>query len=142
MKFPHQGGVGEEGGRNYDHVGVSSQEAVDRAIAKVAAKQREDIAFCEARGLPAPVMVVPLFGYIVDALFAAERVIVELDSWDFHKGKIPFEADRDRDADALADRRVTLTITWERIDERPLREARRLHTIVANRRALHAPSAA
>ena len=99
-------------------------------------------AFCAAHGLPAPVMGVPLFGYVVDALFPAERVIVELDSWDFHKGKIPFEADRDRDADALAHGYVTVRMTWERIDERPVREARRLHTILANQRGAHAPRAA
>ncbi len=99
-------------------------------------------AFCAAHGLPAPVMGVPLFGYIVDALFPAERVIVELDSWTFHGGKIPFEADRDRDADTLAHGYVTVRMTWERMDERPVREARRLHTILANQRVLHAPSAA
>ena len=99
-------------------------------------------AFCAAHDLPAPVMGVPLFGYVVDALFPAERVIVELDSWDFHKGKIPFEADRDRDADALAHGYVTVRMTWERIDERPVREARRLHTILANQRGAHAPRAA
>src|SRR5262249_17740539 len=41
--------------------------------------------FCREHGLPAPVMGVPLHGYIVDALFVRERVIVELDSWEFHK---------------------------------------------------------
>ena len=99
-------------------------------------------AFCEAHGLPAPVMGLPMFGYVFDAVFMAERVIVELDSWPFHSGKIPFEGDRDRDADALARGFVTVRITEERFDERPGEEAQRLHTILANQRALHAPSAA
>ena len=88
-------------------------------------------AFCAAHGLPAPVMGAPVLGYIVDALFPVERVIVELDSWGFHKGKIAFETDRDRDADTLAHGYVTVRATWERIEERPHREARRLHTILA-----------
>jgi len=99
-------------------------------------------AFCQAHGLPAPVMGAPIGGYIVDALFVPERVIVELDSWPFHKGKIPFETDRDRDADTLAGRFVTVRVTEERLDERPAEEAQRLHRILANQRSLHAPSAA
>lgn len=86
--------------------------------------------FCKAHGLPEPVMGQPLHGYIVDALFPAERVIVELDSKGFHMGAIPFEGDRDRDADMLAHGFVTVRITWERTEERPQREARRLRRIL------------
>jgi hypothetical protein len=96
-------------------------------------------AFCRAHGLPTPIMGQPLHGYIVDALFPAHRVIVELDSKEFHMGAIPFEGDRDRDADMLAHGYVTVRITWERIHERPQREARRLRTILER---AHAPSAA
>ncbi|MBV9415476.1 MAG: DUF559 domain-containing protein [Solirubrobacterales bacterium] len=99
-------------------------------------------AFCARYGLPTPVMGLPMFGYVADAVFVDERVIVELDSKEFHMGAIPFEADRDRDADMLAHGYVTIRMTWERIDQRPQREARRLHKILANQRALHAPSAA
>jgi Transcriptional regulator, AbiEi antitoxin/Protein of unknown function (DUF559) len=95
-------------------------------------------AFCRDHGLPAPVMGVPLHGYIVDALFVPERVIVELDSWDFHKGKIAFETDRERDAVMLAHGFVTVRMTSERMEERPVAEARRLGGILA----AHAPKAA
>lgn len=94
--------------------------------------------FCKRYGLPAPIMGAPLFGYIVDALFAAERVIVELDSWPFHQGKPAFETDRERDAVTLSHGYVTLRVTEERLDQSPQREAERLHTILAN----HAPKAA
>ena len=99
-------------------------------------------AWCRGQGLPAPVMGVPMSGYVLDALFPAERVIVELDSRESHMGAIPFETDRDRDADMLAHRYVTVRMTWERMEKRPDREARRLDAILANQRALHAPSAA
>ncbi len=97
--------------------------------------------FCADHGLPAPVMGLPFHGYILDAVFVAERVIVELDSWPFHKGKIAFEGDRERDAETLARGFVTVRITEERLDERPDHEARRLHAILKRRRA-HAPKAA
>lgn len=94
--------------------------------------------FCKHHGLPVPTMGAPLFGYIVDALFVAERVIVELDSKEFHMDPIAFEADRERDAEMLLHGFVTVRATWERIEERPQREAQRLHAILA----AHAPRAA
>ncbi|MBV9803475.1 MAG: DUF559 domain-containing protein, partial [Solirubrobacterales bacterium] len=98
--------------------------------------------FCAAHGLPAPVMGAPVCGYLVDALFVRERVIVELDSWPFHSGKPAFETDRERDADMLARGLVTVRATEERLDERPREEAERLHRILASRRSDQAPNAA
>jgi uncharacterized protein DUF559 len=95
-------------------------------------------AFCKRYGLPTPVMGAPLHGYIVDALFVAERVIVELDSWPFHQGKPAFETDRERDAVTLSHGYVTLRVTEERLEERPQQEAHRLQRILA----AHAPRAA
>jgi hypothetical protein len=100
-------------------------------------------AFCAKHGLPAPVMGQPLHGYIADAFFPAERLIVELDSREFHMGAIPFEGDRDRDADMLVHGLVTVRVTEERLDERPKQEADRLHAILEQRRrGGHAPKAA
>lgn len=99
-------------------------------------------AFCAAHGLPAPVMGEPLHGYILDALFVRERVIVELDSWPFHKDKPAFESDRERDAVMLSHDYVTVRITSERLDQRPGSEAERLHVILAQRRAAQARKAA
>jgi hypothetical protein len=95
-------------------------------------------AFCQRYGLPTPIMGARLFGYIVDALFVAERVIVELDSKEFHMDAIAFETDRERDAEMLARGFVTVRVTWERIEQRPEREAQRLQKILAS----HAPRAA
>ena len=77
-------------------------------------------------------------GYVVDALFVAERVIVELDSKEFHMDPIAFETDRERDAEMLVHGLVTVRATWERIEDRPDREAQRLGAILE----AHAPRAA
>jgi hypothetical protein len=95
-------------------------------------------AFCVDHGLPIPVMGARLGGFIVDALFVAEKVIVELDSWEFHKERIAFETDRERDAETLALGYVTIRITWERLMARPSEEAQRLRRILA----AYAPNAA
>lgn len=91
--------------------------------------------FCEHFGLPRPLMAEPVLWYTADALFVAERVIVELDGYDAHSGRAAFESDRDRDADTLAAGFVTVRITWERIHETAAHEAARLHAILATRRA-------
>lgn len=92
-------------------------------------------AFCGRFGLPRPIMNATVAGYEVDALFPAERVIVELDSWTFHRDRQTFETDRDRDADILARTgHVTVRITWKRIERQPGREAERLHRILVARR--------
>jgi hypothetical protein len=91
-------------------------------------------AYCDRWGLPEPLMSVRVAGHLVDALFREEKVIVELDSWDFHRDRSSFESDRDRDADTLAAGHVTVRITWERMHERAAREAARLHDILNQRR--------
>jgi very-short-patch-repair endonuclease len=69
-------------------------------------------------------------GFEVDALFPDEKLIVELDSWQFHSGRASFEGDRDRDATTLAAGFGTVRITWERMRDRPGAEAQRLQQIL------------
>lgn len=90
-------------------------------------------AFCARYALPQPVMGARVLGYTVDALFPNEKVIVELDSWEFHKSPIAFETDRERDADTLALGLATVRITWTRLTDTE-REAARLHQILSARR--------
>ncbi len=90
--------------------------------------------FCRQYDFPEPLINVDVCGYEVDALFPDERVIVELDGWDFHNDRAAFERDRNRDADLLAAGFVTVRITWDRLRFRPAQEAARLHRILAMRR--------
>jgi very-short-patch-repair endonuclease len=92
------------------------------------------LAFCEDHGLPRPRTNVRIAGHLVDAVFDAERVIVELDGYEFHGDRDSFETDRDRDADTLATGHATVRITWMRMTKRPRREAARLLAILENRR--------
>jgi hypothetical protein len=91
--------------------------------------------FCERYDLPVPVMDTIVHGFEVDAYFPAERLIVELDGWPYHRDRSSFESDRDRDATMLMYDLPTVRITYDRFDERPDREAARLHTILERRRA-------
>jgi very-short-patch-repair endonuclease len=75
-----------------------------------------------------------IFGLEVDAVWLEERLIVELDGWAFHNNRQSFETDRDRDVDMLVVRFETVRLTWDRMHERPEREAARLRVIVDQRR--------
>lgn len=72
-------------------------------------------------------------GYEVDVLFPKQRVIVELDGYEFHGTRQAFERDRERDATTLAAGHVTVRMTWERLTKQPENEAERLHAILADR---------
>ena len=84
------------------------------------------LAFCTKYGLPVPRLNVSLFGHEVDALFEEERLIVEIDSWRFHKDHQSFEADRERDATAIEYGFGTFRVTQTRLTRNPEREAKRL----------------
>jgi hypothetical protein len=51
---------------------------------------------CRRHGLPTPQVNVDVAGIEVDFLWRARRVIVETDSWRYHRGRVAFENDRDR----------------------------------------------
>lgn len=90
--------------------------------------------FCRRFGLPEPVMAASVAGYTVDALFPHEKVIVELDGWEYHSSRASFESDRERDASTLVAGHVTVRMTWERIFGDAAREAMRLREILRQRR--------
>ncbi len=56
------------------------------------------LALCRAHAFPVPRVNHRVEGFEVDFLFAAERVVVETDSWRFHGDRESFESDRARDA--------------------------------------------
>jgi very-short-patch-repair endonuclease len=75
-----------------------------------------------------------LLGYEIDVLYPRERVIVEVDSAEFHMDRDSFERDRKRDVLMLAADYVTVRITDERMEQEPRQEADRLLTILESRR--------
>ncbi len=91
------------------------------------------LAFCERFGLPRPLTNVIVAGYLVDAYFPDHKLIVEIDSHDFHLNPVSFETDRDRDADTLLAGIATVRVTHERMTATPRKEADRLMAILEQR---------
>jgi hypothetical protein len=81
--------------------------------------ERRFFELCRKAGLPLPQMNVLVAGFEVDAVWHAQRVIVELDGYAFHRTRARFEDDRARDATLqLAGYRV-LRFTHRRLVDEP-----------------------
>jgi hypothetical protein len=128
--------LGEVVERYRRHPGAS---ALGRVLESPHGPTRSDwelafIDFIKRHDLPTPLINAKVGPYEVDALFPAERVIVELDSWKHHQTRTSFRNDRRRDGLTLSWGYVTIRITWERLEDEPEREAEQLKAILDQRR--------
>ncbi len=72
-----------------------------------------------AAGLPAPEKNVRVGKHRVDFLWPDERVVVEVDGYQFHGHRMAFEADRKRDRMLRAAGYTVLRITWRALQAEP-----------------------
>ncbi len=87
------------------------------------------IPWLKQHGLPIPIINTRVNGYEVDALYPEHKVIVELDSWEYHSEHPQFLSDRERDAHHLAYGYPTVRITEDRVTDH---EAQRLRITLEN----------
>lgn len=73
--------------------------------------------FARFHDLPPHSTNVEVLGKEVDALWPAAKLIVELDSWEFHSHRAAFQRDRARDARLLVDGYRTIRVTDHRLDQ-------------------------
>jgi hypothetical protein len=91
--------------------------------------------FCHTYHLPTPKVNIKLFGRERDAVFEAEKVIIEIDGYNFHKDHESFESDRERDTVAAEHGYLTVRLTWNRVTGKAAAsEAARLRRILEHRR--------
>jgi hypothetical protein len=69
------------------------------------------LALCRDHDLPRPLVNHPVAGRERDFVFAAQRLVVETDSWRHHDTRESFEDDRHRDAILLRAGYRTLRVT-------------------------------
>ena len=87
--------------------------------------------FIVAHRLPPPQTNVLVGGDEVDALWPDARLIVELDSWEFHAHRAAFEKDRDRDTDHLLAGYRTIRVTHRRLTDEPEHLAAQIRALLA-----------
>jgi very-short-patch-repair endonuclease len=93
------------------------------------------LALCREHDLPRPEVNVWLGDRQVDFLWRERRVIVEVDSWKYHRGRYAFGDDRSKDVDLTLEGFTVLRFTDEDVAERPGTTAAKLRPLVATLRA-------
>ncbi len=93
--------------------------------------ERKLLELVRAAHLPPPETNVVLFGRERDAVWRRQRVVVEVDSWEFHSGRPAFEADKLREAELAAHGWRTVPITWRQLTQDTLGTVARLAAALA-----------
>ena len=70
--------------------------------------------------LERPLFNEPLLGYVVDALWPKQRLIVEVDGYTYHHHRTAFERDRARDQRLIAAGYRVIRVTWLQLRDRPI----------------------
>jgi very-short-patch-repair endonuclease len=73
--------------------------------------------FLNDRRFPTPQTNVLIEGDEVDFAWPASKLVIELDSWEYHRTRADFEADRRRDRRLAAAGWTVLRVTWEDLRE-------------------------
>ena len=92
-------------------------------------------ALCKAAGLPLPQMNARVAGWEVDAFWPAQRVVVEVDGYKYHRTRRRFESDRRKDAALQAAGYRVVRITWRRLTQEPLAVSAQLGALLSLRPA-------
>jgi very-short-patch-repair endonuclease len=78
------------------------------------------LALVRQAGLPAPEVNGRILGFEVDFLWRAERVALEIDTWDFHRTRNAFERDRRKGAVLSARGLSVVRATDTQLEEEPV----------------------
>jgi predicted transcriptional regulator of viral defense system len=81
--------------------------------------ERAFLALCEATGLPMPEVNVWMYGFLVDAVWREQRVVVELDGLQGHRTPAQLERDHERDLVLRQNRFETRRYTWQQVTRKP-----------------------
>ena len=94
---------------------------------------------CRDEKLPLPVMNAIVEGYEVDAHWRGTVVIVELDSWSFHRTRGAFERDHERDLYLKLAGYEVLRLTWRQLTRERAQVTRTLRALLGSGRTPRAP---
>jgi hypothetical protein len=97
------------------------------------------LALVEKNGLPRPATNIFVAGHEIDAYWETERFAVEVDGWGAHRTRAAFEADPLRQEDLKLAGIDSIRITARRIERDPELVAKRLRTLLEQRRSQGLP---
>lgn len=85
--------------------------------------EEDFLALCARHRLPPPETNVKLGRWEVDFLWRDRNLVVEIDSWTYHRGSVAFQDDHDRDLDLRQRGFTVLRFSERQLEEEPLRVA-------------------
>jgi hypothetical protein len=77
------------------------------------------LGLCDDHGLPRPLVNHRVHGRRVDFYWPEQRLVVETDSWDYHRGSVAFEDDHDRDLELRGHGITTRRYTGDQLEAAP-----------------------
>jgi hypothetical protein len=77
------------------------------------------LGLCDDHDLPRPQVNVRVHGRLVDFYWPDQRLVVETDSWEYHRGSVNFEDDHDRDLELRARGFTTCRYTGDQLEAAP-----------------------
>jgi predicted transcriptional regulator of viral defense system len=80
--------------------------------------------------LPPPLTNISILGHEVDAYWPGHRLVVEMDSWEYHHHRAAFESDRARDAAMQAAGYRVIRLTHRQLESEAPRIAAQLHKLL------------
>jgi len=81
--------------------------------------ERDFLKLCRRRGIPAPEVNVRVGRWTIDFLWREQRVAVETDFYDYHRGRIAFQDDRARELELRRHRLAVHRFSEVQIDDEP-----------------------
>lgn len=110
---------------------VRRLSAEERGGATRSSLEDRFVTLCRRHQLPAPAINAPLLGFEVDALWAEQRLVAELDGFAYHRHRAAFERDRARDATLQAAGYRVVRFTHRRLEREPDAVAGELRSLLA-----------
>ncbi len=111
--------------------GLDVSGVVDEAPTR-SALERRFLRLCRRHRIPAPRANVAVGAFLVDFLWAENRLIVEVDGYEYHRGRESFEADRARDAELTRKGYRVLRFTYRQVTQEPARVARAVRDLLGS----------
>jgi very-short-patch-repair endonuclease len=93
--------------------------------------ERDFLLLCQRHRLPRPDVNVRIGPYLVDFLWRESRLVVETDSYLYHRGRVAFQDDRGRDLDLTRRGYEVLRLSERQVDAEPERVAETLAAVLA-----------
>jgi very-short-patch-repair endonuclease len=95
--------------------------------------ERDFLRLCRQHRLPSPEVNVRIGKYLVDFLWRDQWLVVETDSYLYHRGQVAFQDDRDRDLELKRLGYEVLRVSERQLNEEPRRVAETVAAVLKRR---------